>query len=245
MDPFYALQSLNSMPQMGQTGSLMDMQLQLQTQIGQQMQQMFAIMMKVAPPAGAGAGVPAAGGPQLFTTPQEALAFYTQTFGATDQPWNGAPAAGGAAPPLTGGAHAPPAAPGTAPAAQRFMDIAVAQTGKPYVFGAAGPSKFDCSGLVHWSLNQAGVKGPRLTARGYQAKYANQKVDRKDLKPGDLLFFWSPNDRGIPKGQATHIEIYLGNGKSMGTDNPSEGARTENVNWDTFIGGARVPELQH
>ncbi len=57
------------------------------------------------------------------------------------------------------------------------------------------------------------------------------------------MFFWSPNDRGIPKGQASHIEIYLGNGMTMGTDNPKEGAKIEPINWSTFIGGARVPEL--
>ena len=73
--------------------------------------------------------------------------------------------------------------------------------------------------------------------------FANSKVSRQDLKPGDLLFFWSPNSRGIPPGQASHVEIYLGNGMSMGTDNPGEGARIEPVNWGTFIGGAPGPPL--
>lgn len=126
---------------------------------------------------------------------------------------------------------------------QKFIDIACAQQGKPYVFGAAGPDKFDCSGLVSYALKQAGVNIPRMTADGYMQHFSNSRVSKEDLKPGDLLFFHSPNDRGIGPGHATHIEIYLGNGMSMGTDQPSEGAKIEPVNWGTFIGGARVPEF--
>lgn len=126
---------------------------------------------------------------------------------------------------------------------QKLIQAATAQQGKPYVFGAAGPDKFDCSGLVSYALKQAGSNVGRLTAAGYQDHYKNSKVDRNNLKPGDLLFFWSPNDRGIPQGKATHVEIYLGNGMSMGTDNAREGARIEPVNWSTFIGGARPTEL--
>ena len=146
---------------------------------------------------------------------------------------------------MAGGNYLPPAADGSTNAqTQDFINKALAKQGAPYVFGAAGNGKYDCSGLVHAALNEAGVKGPRLTARGYQAKYKNNMVRKEDLKPGDLVFFHSKNDRGIPSGQATHIEIYLGNGKTMGTDSPKEGARVEPINWDTFIGGARVPELQ-
>ena len=126
---------------------------------------------------------------------------------------------------------------------QRFIELAKDQVGKPYVFGAEGPNAFDCSGLIHWALNKAGVDAPRLTAAGYQNHYSNNRVSRENLKPGDLVFMWYPNDRGIPRGQASHIEIYLGNGKTMGTDNPSEGARIEPMDWSAFIGGARVPGL--
>lgn len=153
----------------------------------------------------------------------------------------GAGGAGGAG--ATGGTGADVPTGAAGPKVQRFMDIAKAQTGDPYVFGAEGPNAFDCSGLVAYALNQAGVKVPRLTAAGYQDLYRNSRVTRDQLKPGDLIFYWSPNSRGIPRGQASHIEIYLGNGMAMGTDNPSEGARVEPVNWDTFIGGARVPAL--
>ena len=130
------------------------------------------------------------------------------------------------------------------PKVQKLIDAALSKQGTPYVFGAAGPDRFDCSGLVSWALKQAGSNISRMTAEGLRKHYAGASVGRNELKAGDLVFFWSPNDRGIPRGQATHVEIYLGDGKTMGTDSAKEGARVEPINWDTFIGGARPPELQ-
>ena len=130
------------------------------------------------------------------------------------------------------------------PKIQKLIDSAVSKQGSPYVFGAAGPDKFDCSGLVSWALGQAGSNVGHMNARGLQAHYKNNKVSKEELQPGDLVFFWSPNDRGIPPGQASHVEIYLGNGMTMGTDNAKEGAKKEPINWSSFIGGARPPELQ-
>lgn len=126
---------------------------------------------------------------------------------------------------------------------RRFIDTAVAQTGKPYVFGAEGPRAFDCSGLINYALRQAGVNDSRTTAAGYQARFAGSRVSRSELKPGDLLFIWYPNSRGIPRGTASHIEIYLGNGRSMGTDNPREGARPEPIDWSAVVNASRVPAL--
>ncbi|MBS2033983.1 C40 family peptidase [bacterium] len=130
------------------------------------------------------------------------------------------------------------------PKVQKLIDMAESKQGAPYVFGAAGPSKFDCSGLVSWALKQAGSSVARMSADGLKSHYAKSAVSKDELKPGDLVFFYSPNDRGIKPGHATHVEIYLGNGMTMGTDNPKEGARIEPINWKTFIGGARPPELQ-
>lgn len=130
------------------------------------------------------------------------------------------------------------------PKVQKLIDSALSKEGSPYVFGAAGPDKFDCSGLVSWALGQAGSKTGHMNARGLQAKYAANKVSKEELQPGDLVFFWSQNDRGIPPGQASHVEIYLGNGMTMGTDSAKEGAKKEPINWSSFIGGARPPELQ-
>ena len=112
------------------------------------------------------------------------------------------------------------------PKVQKLMDSALSKQGAPYVFGAAGPDKFDCSGLVSWALGQAGSNVGHMNARGLQAHYKNNKVSKEELQPGDLVFFWSPNDRGIPPGQASHVEIYLGNGMTMGTDSAKEGAKS-------------------
>lgn len=84
-----------------------------------------------------------------------------------------------------------------------------------------------------------------MAAREYQSKYAEHAIEQGDqLQPGDLVFFHSPNDRGIPEGRATHIEIYLGDGMTMGAG-PIGGAAVEPINWDTFIGGARIPDFQN
>lgn len=130
------------------------------------------------------------------------------------------------------------------PKVQKLIDAALSKRGTRYVLGASGPNEFDCSGLVSWALHQAGSKTGRTTARGLQAHYAGSKVSRSDLQPGDLVFYWYPNNRGIPRGQASHVEIYLGNGKTMGTDSSKERAKVEPIDWSAFIGGARPPELQ-
>lgn len=137
------------------------------------------------------------------------------------------------------------AAGGITPRTQKFIDVAKAQVGANYVFGAAGPSTFDCSGLIHYALEKAGVNDARTSADGYMQRYQDHKVSRANLKPGDLVFFHYPNTRGIPAGHASHIEIYLGHGMTMGTDNTTEDARIEPIDWSAFIGGARVPGLQH
>lgn len=111
------------------------------------------------------------------------------------------------------------------------------------MFGAEGPDEFDCSGLVWYSLDQAGVQLPRLTAEGDRQLYRKFQVSKDELQPGDLVFYWSPNTRGIPQGQATHVEIYVGFGMAMGTDNEKEGARLEPVGWKSFIGAERIPDL--
>lgn len=156
-------------------------------------------------------------------------------------PMDGGGSAGSAAIPFNQGLNSEG---GVGGKTQAFINAAKSKQGAPYVFGAAGPDKFDCSGLVSWALKQAGSNAPRLTAEGYRQRYKGTAVGREQLKPGDLVFFHSANNRGIGPGKATHVEIYLGNGMTMGTDSPKEGAKIEPINWSTFIGGARAPELQ-
>src|SRR6185369_7725093 len=73
--------------------------------------------------------------------------------------------------------------------------------GAPYVFGAAGPSSFDCSGLTMWAWAQAGVSLPHSAAMQYSS---GSKVSVSSLQPGDLVFYGSP---------IHHVALYVGGGQ--------------------------------
>ncbi len=95
---------------------------------------------------------------------------------------------------------------------RKFLDVALAQLGKPYVWGGDSLSDggFDCSGFVYYSLNQAGYQVGRSSANTYSRKSNWAYVDKNKLQPGDLMFYYSDTpDDGDHIG---HIGIYLGNG---------------------------------
>ncbi|HBW17533.1 MAG TPA: NlpC/P60 family protein [Actinobacteria bacterium] len=97
--------------------------------------------------------------------------------------------------------------PGMTPAEIRaFLTAALSRVGKPYVWGAAGPDAFDCSGLVQWSMRQAGLVMPRVAADQAQT---GPLIPLSDLRPGDLLFYHT--DPTAPTS-ISHVAIYLGNG---------------------------------
>ena len=66
-----------------------------------------------------------------------------------------------------------------------LIQLALAQVGKPYVWGAKGPEQFDCSGLVAWLYAQIGIRIPVGTAGQWPQM---QPVTTADLQPGDLVF---------------------------------------------------------
>ncbi len=70
-----------------------------------------------------------------------------------------------------------------------------------YQRGAAGPNKFDCSGLMIWAFKKIGIKLPH-SSRAMSKK--GKKIAKKNLKPGDLVFFYSP---------VHHVALYIGGGK--------------------------------
>ena len=80
------------------------------------------------------------------------------------------------------------------------IKTALAQVGKPYVYGAMGPNGFDCSGLTAYSYAAAGISLPH-SSRAQSA--LGVRVSRAELQPGDLIFFYSP---------ISHVGLYLGNG---------------------------------
>jgi cell wall-associated NlpC family hydrolase len=77
--------------------------------------------------------------------------------------------------------------------------------GTPYRWGGSSPSKgFDCSGLVKYAFRDVDEADLPRTSNAMAAGHG-QKVERKDLKPGDLLFFT------IKSSKVNHVAIYLGN----------------------------------
>ena len=85
-------------------------------------------------------------------------------------------------------------------AAQIAVQVAMNQLGKPYVWGAAGPNSFDCSGLTMFAYAQAGISLSHYTGAQFNE---GQHVPQSDLRPGDLVFF------GTSLG---HMGMYIGNG---------------------------------
>jgi cell wall-associated NlpC family hydrolase len=116
-----------------------------------------------------------------------------------------------------------------------FLRAALSRVGLPYVWGAAGPRAFDCSGLVQWSLAQAGVVMPRVAAD--QAR-TGPAVPVSQLQPGDLLFYHT--DPTAPN-YISHVAIYIGGGKMLQA--PEPGLDVEVVPADfgaEFAGAVRI-----
>ena len=106
----------------------------------------------------------------------------------------------------------------------------------PYIWGAAGPAAFDCSGLVEWSLAQAGIRMPRVAAD--QAR-TGPAVPVGQLQPGDLLFYHTdPTDPGY----ISHVAIYIGNGQMLQAPQPGEHVEVvrADVSGSEFAGAVRV-----
>jgi cell wall-associated NlpC family hydrolase len=132
----------------------------------------------------------------------------------------------------TGSAMAP-AAPTAA--LDTMLKAAMSRRGLPYVWGAAGPESFDCSGLVQWSFAQAGVVMPRVAAD--QAR-SGPAVPVSQLAPGDLLFYHT--DPTAP-GYISHVAIYLGNGWMIQAPEPGRDVEVVPAAFGSeFAGAIRV-----
>lgn len=101
-------------------------------------------------------------------------------------------------------------------AAVTAVNAALRKQGSPYVWGAKGPNQFDCSGLVQWSYEQAGVSLPASTRSQVSA---GRKVSESDLQPGDVIFYY---------GSASHDAIYIGGGKVVHAPTEGQDVKVEN-----------------
>jgi len=83
----------------------------------------------------------------------------------------------------------------------RAATTAAQQIGTPYSYGGATPKGFDCSGLIYYSYRQAGQAVPRTSAAQFSTA---KRINLKDAKPGDLLFF-------ATRKSVDHVAMYVGN----------------------------------
>ncbi len=111
---------------------------------------------------------------------------------------------------------------GGSSAGQQAVEFALAQVGKPYVWGAAGPSSYDCSGLTSSAWAAAGVSLPHSSLQ--QFGYGSH-VSFDQMVPGDLMFFYSP---------IGHVSIYIGSGLMVSA--PQTGENVKVIPADSYNG---------
>lgn len=99
--------------------------------------------------------------------------------------------------------------------------------GSPYQWAAAGPDRFDCSGLTMWVWGKAGVSLPHSS----KAQYAGgRKVSRGDLQPGDLVFYGDP---------IHHVGIYVGGGRMISAPHSGDVVKLQNAFRSDYVGAVR------
>ena len=103
----------------------------------------------------------------------------------------------------------------------------MAQVGDAYVYGAAGPSAFDCSGLTMMAWAQAGVSLPHSSSAQFSSGHGSP---RADLQPGDLVFYYSP---------ISHVGMYIGNGLIVHAANPGSGVTVAALYSMPYVGAVR------
>ncbi|MGP4015954.1 C40 family peptidase [Saccharopolyspora sp. 5N708] len=123
--------------------------------------------------------------------------------------------------------------PGASVLAQQAISYAQAQLGKPYVWGAAGPDSFDCSGLTQQAWKAAGVEIPKYSQTQYFQ--GGVHVPLSQAQPGDLVFWGYGRD---PNG-IHHVALYLGDNEVLHAPQPGESVEVEKL-WD---GGQLLPTV--
>ena len=116
--------------------------------------------------------------------------------------------------------------------ASRVVALALAQVGVPYRWGGADPRGFDCSGLVMYVYGRAGVSLPHGAVKQYRL---GTPVSRKDLAPGDIVFFDGLN----------HSGIYIGDGRFVHASKTGDGVKVSRLDEAWFerrwVGARRLP----
>lgn len=121
--------------------------------------------------------------------------------------------------------------------AQKVIELAKEQIGKPYLWGSEGPDSFDCSGLVYYVFKESiDMTLPRTSRDQYKI---GEEVSKSDLQVGDLLFSSSRSDKVI-----THVGIYMGDGKMIHSPNSGKNVEISDISsnyWEnSYVGAKRV-----
>ncbi|MGW7429392.1 NlpC/P60 family protein [Streptomyces sp. NPDC054861] len=116
---------------------------------------------------------------------------------------------------------------GYASKAAKALSFARDQIGKPYVWGATGPSSYDCSGLTQGAWKAAGVDLPRTT---WDQVKVGSRIATDDLLPGDLVFFYD---------DISHVGLYIGGGKMIHAPKPGANVREESIYYMPIYGSVR------
>jgi cell wall-associated NlpC family hydrolase len=110
--------------------------------------------------------------------------------------------------------------------ARTAIDAALKEVGKPYVWGAEGPDTYDCSGLMQWAYNIAGINLPRVSRDQFNA---GGHVPVREAQPGDLMFY--ATDRSDPT-TIHHVFLYMGDGQMVEAPYSGQNVRVQKVSWD-------------
>jgi cell wall-associated NlpC family hydrolase len=110
--------------------------------------------------------------------------------------------------------------------ARTAIDAALKEVGKPYVWGAEGPGTYDCSGLMQWAYNIAGINLPRVSRDQFNA---GGHVPVREAQPGDLMFY--ATDRSDPT-TIHHVFLYMGDGQMVEAPYSGQNVRVQKVSWD-------------
>ncbi len=112
--------------------------------------------------------------------------------------------------------------------ARAAINAAYSVLGTPYKWGGSSPEEgFDCSGLTMWSWAHAGVSLPHSSAAQYSVL---PHVDRSQIQPGDLLFFYSP---------IHHVGLYIGGNSMIDANHPGDVVAIRPITWDYYVGAGR------
>jgi cell wall-associated NlpC family hydrolase len=120
---------------------------------------------------------------------------------------------------------------GTGPVSTPAADTAalaeaVKHQGEPYVWGAAGPHSFDCSGLVLYSYGKAGITTPRVSQDQFRAA---RRIPASRAVPGDLVFWYDTS------GDVYHVSFYVSSGRGFAAIDTQEGVDYQSLTWTTML----------